>query len=153
VEPPEPELTPEVGDTRDVKATKVAAPRLPDVPRVAPSDSITMAPTVVPDGAQIDPRAVTIPAMRTETPGRGGEVYVPGALERAPMVRFQAQPQYPFEMRRGGIAGEVLVEFIVACERCGARGAGGAVLATRVRGGGGAGGEQVDVSPRPKRRA
>jgi protein TonB len=113
VEPPEPEPTPEVGDTQEVKDITVAAPRLPDVPRVAPNDTITMAPTVVPDGAQIDPRAVTIPAMRTGTPGRGGEIYEPGALERAPMVRFQAQPQYPFDMRRGGIAGEVLVEFIV----------------------------------------
>jgi len=72
-----------------------------------------MAPTVVPDGAQIDPRAVTIPAMRTETPGRGGGGVCSRRVERAPMVRFQAQPQYPFEMRRGGIAGEVLVKFMV----------------------------------------
>jgi protein TonB len=113
VEPPEPPPTPEVGDTSEVKEPTVAAPRLPDVPRVAPNESFTMPPTVVPEGAEIDPRAVTIPAVRTATPGRVGEIYDPSALERAPLARFQAQPHYPFEMRRDGIAGEVLVEFVV----------------------------------------
>jgi protein TonB len=35
------------------------------------------------------------------------------ALDRTPIARFQARPQYPFEMKRVGISGEVLVEFIV----------------------------------------
>ena len=113
VDPPEPPPTPEVGDTPEVKPTTVAAPRLPDVPRLAPGDAITMAPTVVPAGVEIDPRVVTIPTGPTATPGRVSEIYEPGALERAPLARYQAQPQYPFEMRRGGITGEVLVEFIV----------------------------------------
>jgi protein TonB len=113
VEPPEPPPTPEVGDTSEVKETTVSAPRLPDVPRLAPSDCITMAPTVVPDGVQIDPGVVTIPTGGPRTPGGGSAIFEPGALDRAPVARFQAQPQYPFDMRRSGIAGEVLVEFIV----------------------------------------
>lgn len=111
-EPPEPPM-PEVGDTSEVKEATVSAPRLPDVPRVAPIDSITMAPTVVPEGVQIDPGVDTIPAGGPRTPGRVGEIYDPSALERSPLARFQAQPQYPFDMRRGGISGEVLVEFVV----------------------------------------
>ena len=112
-EPPEPPPTPEIGETSEVKETTVSAPRLPDVPRVATSESFTMPPTVVPEGVLIDPRAVTIP---TEVPRKGsgtGDIFDPGALDRAPLARFQAQPHYPFEMKRSGITGEVLVEFIV----------------------------------------
>jgi RNA polymerase sigma factor (sigma-70 family) len=34
-------------------------------------------------------------------------------LDRTPVVRMQPRPQYPVELRRAGIAGEVIVEFIV----------------------------------------
>lgn len=34
-------------------------------------------------------------------------------VDRQPVARFRAGPQYPFEMRRAGISGEVIVEFIV----------------------------------------
>jgi protein TonB len=34
-------------------------------------------------------------------------------LDRAPMVRYQAKPEYPPDLRRRGIGGEVIVEFIV----------------------------------------
>jgi protein TonB len=36
-----------------------------------------------------------------------------GALDNAPRARFQAQPIYPFEEKRNGVAGEVLVDFEV----------------------------------------
>ncbi len=35
------------------------------------------------------------------------------ALDRRPSPTFQARPQYPFEMRRSGISGEVVVRFVV----------------------------------------
>lgn len=34
-------------------------------------------------------------------------------LDRAPLVRYQAKPQYPPDLRRRGIGGEVIVEFVV----------------------------------------
>jgi TonB family protein len=34
-------------------------------------------------------------------------------LDQTPVARFQARPQYPLEMRRAGITGEVVVEFVV----------------------------------------
>ncbi|MBI4623852.1 MAG: TonB family protein [Verrucomicrobia bacterium] len=43
----------------------------------------------------------------------GGEVYELSKLDRVPRARFQARPQYPAEMRRAGVAGEVVVDFIV----------------------------------------
>ena len=34
-------------------------------------------------------------------------------LDNSPRARFQARPVYPFEVKRTGMAGEVLIEFIV----------------------------------------
>jgi TonB family protein len=34
-------------------------------------------------------------------------------LDRAPLVRYQSKPEYPPDLRRRGIGGEVIVEFIV----------------------------------------
>ena len=41
------------------------------------------------------------------------EVFDISKLDRAPVPRFQAKPQYPIEMRRAGIGGEVVVDFII----------------------------------------
>ncbi len=41
------------------------------------------------------------------------EIYDISKLDRTPVPRFQARPQYPFEMRRAGVSGEVVVDFIV----------------------------------------
>jgi protein TonB len=34
-------------------------------------------------------------------------------LDQQPVPRVRIQPQYPFEMRRAGVTGEVVVDFIV----------------------------------------
>jgi protein TonB len=104
---------PEIGDPVELKETTVVAPRLPDVPRVAQTDSFTMPPTVVPEGAVIDSKAATIPTERLGSVKGTREIVDLTALDRTPIARFQARPQYPFEMKRVGISGEVLVEFIV----------------------------------------
>ncbi|MBI5766640.1 MAG: TonB family protein [Verrucomicrobia bacterium] len=44
---------------------------------------------------------------------RGAPVYDIGQLDQTPVPKYQARPQYPFELRRQGITGEVLVDFIV----------------------------------------
>jgi periplasmic protein TonB len=43
----------------------------------------------------------------------GAEVFDISKLDRAPELKFRVQAQYPFEMRRAGATGEVIVEFIV----------------------------------------
>jgi TonB family protein len=40
-------------------------------------------------------------------------VYDIAELDQKPVPRFQARPRYPFEMRRAGIRGEVVVDFVV----------------------------------------
>jgi RNA polymerase sigma factor (sigma-70 family) len=54
-------------------------------------------------------------AEQARTPRRdaSGQVYDLSALDQVPVARFQARPQYPFEMRRAGISGEVVVDFLV----------------------------------------
>ena len=42
-----------------------------------------------------------------------GPVFDIKALDRQPTPSFQARPQYPFELRRTGTGGEVVVEFVV----------------------------------------
>ena len=45
--------------------------------------------------------------------GKGIEVFDISKLDQIPVAKFQQPPQYPFEMRRAGITGEVVVDFIV----------------------------------------
>lgn len=42
-----------------------------------------------------------------------GPIYDLSKLDQIPTVTFQATPSYPFEMRRAGIHGEVIVDFVV----------------------------------------
>jgi protein TonB len=107
------EPEPEAGDPVESKPTTVSAPRLPEVPRMAPTGVFTMPPTVVPEGTMPDSKTTTIPTERLGSKKGAVEIVDLTLLDRTPIARFQAQPQYPFEMRHAGISGEVLVEFIV----------------------------------------
>ena len=44
---------------------------------------------------------------------KSAQVFEISLLDQMPVARFQARPQYPFEMRRAGIGGEVVVDFVV----------------------------------------
>ena len=50
------------------------------------------------------------PPNKSVTPA---DAYDIRSLDQAPMPKFQARPQYPTEMRKKGIAGQVVVDFIV----------------------------------------
>ena len=49
----------------------------------------------------------------TGTWGKGMEVFDISKLDQIPVATVQVRPQYPFEMRRAGISGQVVVDFIV----------------------------------------
>ena len=44
---------------------------------------------------------------------KSAQVFDISMLDQTPVARWQARPQYPFEMRRAGIGGEVVVDFVV----------------------------------------
>lgn len=55
---------------------------------------------------------------KAASPGVGsvvidGQVYDISKLDQQPVPKFQARPQYPFELRRAGLGGEAVVDFVV----------------------------------------
>ena len=59
---------------------------------------------------------IVIPGNRNFADFNGMKVFDPSMLDQQPIPQYQARPNYPFEMRRAGIAGEVTVDFIVDTE-------------------------------------
>jgi protein TonB len=115
--PDEPETLPVAADDAPKGRPDVAAPpSQPDVPRPVTTGDFVQPVRPVYDGP-IDRTLSSIPTERPgRTEGREGGVFDPRSLDRAPVARFQARPEYPFEMKRTGSAGEVLVEFVVAAD-------------------------------------
>jgi len=69
-----------------------------------------------PDSLKLNTGMLDIASNRDNSSFRGMEVFDISKLDQIPQPRFQQRPQYPFEMRRAGIAGEVVVDFIVDSE-------------------------------------
>ncbi len=95
-----------------------SVPTLPEVPPVRKvgidiTTQRTSAPVVHFDG----PSTTVIPSVWTgggEGAGSGGPPAFPAhLLDNPPHVRYRAAPVYPFEAKRSGLGGEVVVEFLV----------------------------------------
>jgi len=109
VEPP-----PEQTDEKRVPQETVARPALEDFPReMKINDFAVPVQPPVPETAKIDRGLITIPPGNSGIRGTSAGIFTLADLERAPLARFQAVPEYPFEMKRSGMAGEVFVKFIV----------------------------------------
>jgi periplasmic protein TonB len=108
---PEPEI---VETTEEVKPLDLAPPMQQDVPQLATPDSFVqkMQPPP-PENVAISASMNIVPEIRDPNMFRGMKVFDISMLDQTPAAKFQARPQYPFEMRRAGIAGEVVVDFIV----------------------------------------
>ena len=108
IEPDEPDVVEDQPQTPQ----DIAPPMQNDVPQVVTPDSfVQQIEPPPPDLTAISKNIVKIPETRS---GLGGiEVFDISKLDQQPVAKFQARPQFPFEMRRAGISGEVLVDFIV----------------------------------------
>lgn len=115
-EPPEPVLVETAGE-------KPSAP--PEAPRPSGADesipnadvTFTMprqpaVPVHLPGIAKIPPVAPG-PVGTSGIEGGGGNIFNIDLLDNPPRTRLQSAPMYPFEAKRQGIRGEVLVEFTV----------------------------------------
>ena len=108
IEPDEPE----VQEDQPPVPQDIAPPMQNDVPQVVTPDSfVQQIEPPPPDLSAISKNIVKIPETRTGLAGI--EVFDISKLDQQPVAKFQARPQFPFEMRRAGISGEVLVDFIV----------------------------------------
>ena len=110
LEPDEPE---KVESEEPPTPLDIAPPMQTDVPQAVQVDSFVqpMQPPP-PEGLKLLSGAIVIP-QGSRTFGKGIEVFDISKLDKIPVPKFRAQPNYPFEMRRAGIAGEVMVDFIV----------------------------------------
>ncbi len=112
LEPDEPELIdPPEADRRPLD---LAPPMQADQPQPERPDVFMqrMQPPP-PVGPAISPHLTVVPAVRDPRAFEAITVFDVKMLDQAPAPRFQARPTYPFELRRQGIGGEVVVEFIV----------------------------------------
>jgi protein TonB len=108
---PEPVEVTEENSSKPRMKEDVVAPEIPDTPQPAKPDIFTV-PVEPPQPIPFDPTVTKIP-QGPRGPGSKTPVWDPGQLDRQPVASFRATPVYPQEMKRQGISGEVLVDFIV----------------------------------------
>ena len=111
IEPDEPEKI--IDNSEAPPPLDFAPPMQTDVPQLITPDSFVQK-VQPPPPENLRPAAGVIVIPGDRNPARfTGEIFDINKLDQQPQARFQAKPQYPFEMRRAGIAGEVVVDFIV----------------------------------------
>ena len=113
---PKVEEEPEIIETNDpdIKPLDLAPPMQQDVPQLVQPDSfVQKIQPPPPEGVTISAAMNIVPEVRDPNMFKGMKVFDISMLDQTPVPKFQARPQYPFEMRRAGIAGEVVVDFIV----------------------------------------
>jgi protein TonB len=94
----------------------IAPPSLTDVPTIVPVDAFTQTLTPPPPpGLQPSKGAITIPVNKPGANfGKGiSNLFNIGDLDQQPVARVRQAPTYPYDMRRAGINGTVVVEFII----------------------------------------
>jgi len=111
-EEPTPEPQEAFGD--EFAPPSLAPPMLADVPTVNVS-LFTQPLQIAPQNVQIGQGAVRVPVGRPGSPlGKGlGSVFDITKIDQAPTVRSHVPPDYPLELRRRGVTGSVVVEFVV----------------------------------------
>lgn len=111
LDPEEPE---KIEPTDEQKPLDLAPPMQTDVPQIATDTSfVQKIQPPPPEGITPSASVNVIPEVRDTSQFRGMQVFDISKLDQTPVPKYQARPQYPFEMRRAGIAGEVLVDFLV----------------------------------------
>lgn len=116
IEPDEPEYQ-ETTDEAPAEIIDFAPPMQADVPSVSLETPFVqkLQPPPPPDMARPE-GMVSIPKTRPSGANLGAgmsNLFNLADLDQIPTPRFRANPVYPFEMRRAGITGEVVVGFIV----------------------------------------
>ncbi len=112
LEPEEPEIV--ESDQEQTSPVEFAPPMQQDVPQIVQLDSfVQQVQPPPPEGLKPNMGVISIPQGRPGGFAQGVEIFDISKLDQRPQARSTPAPQYPFEMRRAGITGEVVVEFIV----------------------------------------
>lgn len=92
----------------------IAPPMQTDVPQLVQLDSfVQQVQPPPPEGLKTGIATNIIPTTRPGGMGKGVTIFDPSMLDQQPVARVRIPPQYPFEMKRAGIQGEVEVEFVI----------------------------------------
>lgn len=100
----------------EVVENVMAPPSLVDLPTVVPVTAFTQPlQPPPPPGMTASKGAINIPVTKPGANfGKGiKDLFDINNLDQRPVARVQPGPQYPYEMSRAGISGEVVVEFII----------------------------------------
>ncbi len=113
IEPEEQDVVEEL--VEDAPANQLAPPSLADVPSVSVTAFTQPLQPPPPPGLTAAKGAISIPVIKPGTKLGAGmkDLFDVANLDQQPAPRVQPAPVYPFEMRRAGISGEVVVEYIV----------------------------------------
>lgn len=102
--------------SEEVVENIMAPPSLVDLPSVVTVDSFTQPiQPPPPPGFTAAKGAITIPVTKPGANfGKGiSNLFNIGDLDQQPVARVRQAPTYPYDMRRAGINGTVVVEFII----------------------------------------
>jgi len=112
IEPDEPEPTEE---TQQASApADFAPPMQTDVPSMVTENSfVQKLEPPPPESVSVNRGAIVIPQSSGNWRAGIGQIFDISKLDQIPVPVVQGKPQYPFEMRRAGISGSVIVDFIV----------------------------------------
>jgi periplasmic protein TonB len=104
---------PEVDDLQpQVTSAEIAPPMQTDVPQIVRADTIVQPlEPPPPTGMVVDRRLATVPA--DIGPSNGGKIFDPSTLDQQPVATYQESPLYPYDMKKAGITGMVVVDFIL----------------------------------------
>lgn len=113
IEPEEQDVVEEL--VEDAPANQLAPPSLADIPSVNVTAFTQPLQPPPPPGLTAAKGAISIPVIKPGTKLGAGmkDLFDVANLDQQPAPRVQPAPVYPFEMRRAGISGEVVVEYIV----------------------------------------
>ena len=113
-----PPIEPDEPDPKEVEDTPTPqldfAPMQLDTPQVIQVDSfVQQLQPPPPEGLQPVTGVINIPQGQLVAGAGLGQIFDLSQLDQQPVPTVQSKPLYPFEMRRAGITGTVVVEFIV----------------------------------------
>ena len=111
LEPDEPD--PVVDDQQAQTPVDLAPPMQNDVPQITTDTSFVQKLEPPPPEDMSMKGAIQIPQNTGSWRAGIGQIFDISKLDQIPIPIVQGNPQYPFEMRRAGISGQVLVDFIV----------------------------------------
>jgi periplasmic protein TonB len=102
-------------DTNQTSApAEIAPPMQTDVPQIATDTSFVqpLQPSP-PQNLSVNTGTVVIPANFSGGYAKGMEVFDISKLDQIPEPIYRPQPVYPYEMRKQGVSGQVVIQFIV----------------------------------------